>query len=45
MIKETDQSESSLSDDEEIANQSVHFALQQEKQSGDTSLVNKQKIM
>lgn len=31
MIRETD---SNLSDDDEVANQSVHFALQQDKQSG-----------
>ena len=33
MIKETDQSEGSGSDDEEVTNQSVHFALQ-DKHSG-----------
>ena len=33
MIKEADQSEGSGSDDE-VANQSVHFVLQQEKPSG-----------
>lgn len=31
MIRETDQSEGSVSDEEEVANQSVHFALQQDK--------------
>jgi len=34
MIKEPDQLEGSDSDDEEVANQSVHFALQQDKHSG-----------
>jgi len=33
-VQETDQSESSVSDDEETANQSVHFALQQDKPAG-----------
>ena len=36
MIRETEQSEGSASDDEELANQSIHIALQQDKQSGDT---------
>lgn len=35
MIRETEQSEGSVSDDEELANQSIHIALQ-DKQSGDT---------
>lgn len=39
MIRETDQSEGSVSDDEEVTNQSVHFALQQDKQSGKDTLV------
>lgn len=43
MIRETEQSEgSSVSDDEELANQSIHIALQ-DKQSGDT--VHNNKIM
>ena len=41
MIKETDQSEGSGSDDDEGANQSVHFALQQDKHSGYNILISK----
>lgn len=38
MIREVDQSDQgSVSDDEEVANQSIHFALQQDKQSGDAA--------
>ena len=44
MIKETDQSEGSGSDDEEITNQSVHFALQ-DKHSGYNMLISKLEIM
>lgn len=45
MIRETDQSEGSVSDDDEVANQSVHFALQQDKHPGDASVISKQVIM
>ena len=40
MIKETDQPEGSGSDDEEVANQSVCFALQQDKPSGYNTLIS-----
>jgi len=33
-VQETDQSESSVSDDEEVTNHSVHFVLQQDKPAG-----------
>lgn len=45
MIRETEQSEGSVSDEEEVVNQSVHFALQQDKQSGDAIVISKQEVM
>lgn len=44
MIKEADQSEGSGSDDEEVTNQSVHFALQ-DSHSGYSILISKLEIM